>query len=73
MRVKLRDWVETVGIGTIAMIFLFSTFATIGHVERVAADTKEYVNNKHDDVVDRIKDVQETVRRIEDRLNNRGK
>lgn len=66
---KIHDWIETVGIGTIAMVFLFSTFATIGHVEQVAADAKQYVNDKHSDVIDRIKDIQETVRRIEDRLN----
>lgn len=66
---KLRDWIESVGIGTIAVTFMFSTFATIGHVEKVAAEAKEYVDARHDAVVDRIKDIQETVRRIEDRLN----
>jgi predicted PurR-regulated permease PerM len=66
---KIKEWVETVGVGTILTIFLFTTFATVGHVERIAAETRSYVDQRHEDVLDRIKDIQETARRIEDRLN----
>lgn len=68
-RLKEFKWAAMVGASVVA--FLFSTFATVAQVNSIATDTRAYVNDKHVDVLDRLKEIQQTLHRIDERVYNR--
>ena len=71
MLTRLREFKWAAAVGASIVVFLFSTFSTVAQVNSIASDTRTYVNDKHSDVLDRLKEIQQTLNRLEERLYNR--